>query len=233
MSTTTISDLTEFEINYFFVSPDSIRKTLTQIGASQVYPCLKQERYIYNIPDDINRVTFQNDITPYLEPGKSQAIIRLLPYGDYLRLRNEGNNTLTLSIKVHATSGRDMSEQKEAESVISEFESVFPLLKEHGFQCKNVQENYREKWQLDNTCSLTIDWWPYLEPYVEIEGDSEEIVRFWGNTLGFTDQEKAGKIGSTFGSVSHMYAITYGIAPQVMLDEEYLTFDHRPEWVNQ
>lgn len=63
----------------------------------------------------------------------------------------------------------------------------------------------RESWVLDDV-EITIDEWPYLEPYVEVDGLSEMAVKLVAEKLGF-DYSKA-----YFGSVSGLYSKKYGIS---------------------
>jgi len=80
-----------------------------------------------------------------------------------------------------------------------------------------------------------IDWWPYLEPYVEIEGLSEDMVMNNADKLGFVDKEQFGIVQSTFGSVAYIYAYTFNIPEEVMLSESQLTFNRStpPKWVRE
>ena len=229
---TMINDLIEFEINYFFVSPEKMRATLEELKAEQVHPAVLQTRLIYTIPEAI-QPKLKDTLTPYLEEQKVDDIFRLLPYGNYLRLRNEVNDSWALSIKVHASKYGLMTDQKEAESWISKekIQEIRTVLGNSDFTLKNYQENYREKWKLSEECTLTIDWWPHLKPYVEIEGTSEATVLSWAEKLDLVALEEKGEVQSTFASVSEMYAYTYGIDPSIMLSEQFLTFKQTPSWV--
>jgi hypothetical protein len=68
------------------------------------------------------------------------------------------------------------------------------------------QESKRELWQLGDT-EVTIDTWPCVKPFVEIEGKSERAVRKVAWVLGF-DYSKA-----VFGSVGAVYHMKFGVWP--------------------
>lgn len=53
---------------------------------------------------------------------------------------------------------------------------------------------------------VVIDEWPFLYPYIEIEGDSEYRVRSTAEKLGFDYKD------AYFGSVDGLYAKEYGIS---------------------
>lgn len=63
-----------------------------------------------------------------------------------------------------------------------------------GLTDKFYQENRRVQYRLDGV-ELDVDYWSQLEPYLEIEGDSWEVVDSMAEKLGFGLAEK--KIFST------------------------------------
>lgn len=67
----------------------------------------------------------------------------------------------------------------------------------------------RELWDLDGV-EVTIDEWLFLEPYVEVEGKSEEAVKQASEKLGF-DYSKA-----IFNSVDKLYIQKYGVSEDVI-----------------
>lgn len=227
------NNLTEYEINYYFIDLVEMKNSLIKENAKQEYKQVLQKRYIYTIPIDIKSQIslLKKELFGFIQPEKEEDIFRLLPYGDYLRIRDEGNGIVTLSVKVHAKKDGNMNDQKEAESIIYDVESIQRILEKYGFIIKNIQENMREKWRLSQECTLTIDWWPFLQPYVEIEGVSEQTVFYWADKLGLTVLEKKGLLKSTFSSVSEIYSETFGINPNIMLSEKILTFDKKPDWI--
>jgi adenylate cyclase, class 2 len=114
--------------------------------------------------------------------------------GGWLRVRDEQDN-ITMSLKIVANNGR----------IEDQFESACEMLAMIGGEKKAYQENRRELWRLDGA-DITIDEWPYLEPFVEIEAESEKIVKRVAKKLGFDYR------AAYFGSVDGLYATAYGIS---------------------
>lgn len=118
----------------------------------------------------------------------------------WLRVRDEGDE-VTLSLK-HIT-GDKIEEQKELCLVVDSFDNAVELLETIGCEQKSYQETKRELWRLENV-DITIDEWPFLEPFVEVEGKSEEEVRKVSEKIGF-DYSKA-----LFCNVMKLYNMKYG-----------------------
>ena len=91
---------------------------------------------------------------------------------------------------------------KEYEIVVSDFQSTVELLKSAGLPYRSLQESKRETWKLGDA-EIVLDEWPWLNPYVEIEGNSEAHVREISEQLGF-DWENA-----LFGDVMAAYRVQY------------------------
>ena len=121
--------------------------------------------------------------------------------GGWLRVRDEGDK-ITMSLKV--VDGASIENQKETQLVVDNFDSAVSLLESIGCENKAYQETKRELWEVDGV-EVTIDEWPFLEPFVEIEGKSEEDVKGVSEKLGF-DYSQA-----KFGAVDTLYAERYGI----------------------
>lgn len=228
-----MKDFTEYEINYFFVDADEVRANLQAMGATLEYDKVFQKRYIFKIPEQVKVKELSSKLDSYTQQGSLEGFMYLLPYGDYVRIRDEGNQKITFSVKIHTYHEGKMSDQKEAELEISQPEEVKNILIESGFSIKNYQENYREKWDIGDECTLTIDWWPYLDPYVEIEGESEDRVMEKAHQLGLIEKENSSLLQSTVGSVAYIYACTYNMSEDEMLSESELTFNLStpPKWV--
>lgn len=190
---------TEWEATFWPVGKDDARKRLTSVGAVRT----REDRLM-------RRVNL------YLPEG---AEIR-----GFARVRDEGGR-ITLSVK--DMSGTKMDEQKESEVVVDSFEEAEDLLRALGCRDKNYQETRREEWSMDNV-SICIDEWPFLEPFVEIEGESEEAVRTVAKRLGFAWEE------ARFCSADRLYAERYGVEPSfVNQGIPRLTFGMEDPFKNQ
>ncbi|MBN1585527.1 CYTH domain-containing protein [Candidatus Uhrbacteria bacterium] len=173
---------TEYEATYINVDKDEIRNRLRDAGAELVKPEFLQKRAVFNLPAG-------HEID-----------------GGWLRVRDE-QDRITMTLKV--VDGNRIENQREIEMEISDFESGRSLLSAMGATEKSYQENRRELWSIDGV-DVTIDEWPFLEPYVEIEGQSEDSVRAVSEKLGF-DYDDA-----MFCSVGTIYAKKYGIDEDII-----------------
>ena len=74
-----------------------------------------------------------------------------------------------------------------------------------------------------NGVEVTIDTWPGLKPFAEIEGSTEIIVREVSQELGF-DFEKA-----MFGSIDLVYEKELGILAKKIITLPEITFSNPPK----
>ena len=90
-----------------------------------------------------------------------------------IRLRTNGNKT-TLTIKeIKDRYAIDGTEELEVE--VDDFDNTNFILNQLGYKARNYQENYRKVFVLDNT-EISIDSWPLIPTYVEIEGKNNNDV---------------------------------------------------------
>lgn len=184
----------EYEATFTNVNKDDIRQKLKTVGATKVKDEFLQRRSVFRLPAS-------NQIE-----------------GGWLRVRDEGDR-VTMSLKI--IDGETIADQKEIQIVVDSFTQAKELLVSIGCQEKAFQESRRELWLLDRV-EITIDEWPFLEPFVEVEGDSEEIVKAVAEKLGF-DYSQA-----KFCSVDTLYSEKYGLSvdrinnqtPQILFDME-------------
>jgi len=167
----------EYEATFRNINKDEIRERLKKVGALLVRPEYLQKRIPFHLPGDKRHE------------------------GKFIRVRDEGDK-VTLSLKVF--DGEKIENQKEICLSVSSFDDAVELLKFIGCEPKSYQESKRELWKLDDV-EIMIDEWPFLEPFVEIEGKSEEEVKKVSEKLGF-DYSLA-----LFCATSKLYAMKYGI----------------------
>jgi adenylate cyclase class 2 len=172
----------EYEATYPNVSKDNVRDKLREVGAKLIKPEFMMKRIVFELP-----------------AGHE------IP-GGWLRVRDEGDK-ITMSLKI--VDGDKIENQKEICLKIDNYNEGVKFLESIGAKQKAYQESYRELWLMDNV-EVTIDEWPYLEPYVEIEGKSEEEVRAVSKKLGF-DYSQA-----LFCSVDTLYNKKYGTPIEVI-----------------
>jgi len=184
----------EYEATFTNVDKNKIREKLSSLGAYQKRKEYLQKRSVFNLPKG-------NEIK-----------------GGWLRVRDEGER-ITMSLKV--VDGGKIEDQKETQLVVDSFDEARKFLLGIFCQEKAFQESRRELWLLDGV-EVTIDEWPFLEPFVEVEGSSEESVKQVSEKLGF-DYGLA-----KFCSVDILYNEKYGTSldeinnktPKILFDME-------------
>ncbi len=168
---------TEYEATFIDINREDIRARLNKVGATLIKPDFLMKRIVFELP-----------------------IGHEIP-GGWLRVRDEGDKT-TMSLKI--VNGDKIEDQKEICLKIDNFAEGVKFLEAIGAKSKAYQESRRELWILDNV-EVTIDEWPYLEPYVEVEGKSEKEVRSVSGKLGFNYAQ------ALFCSVDTLYNKKYGV----------------------
>jgi len=172
----------EYEATFINIDKNEILEKLKKAGAALVKPEFLQTRAVFDFP-----------------------LGHEIPYG-WLRVRNEGNQ-ITMSIKV-VKEGK-IDDQKEICLKVDNFENAILFLKTSGCCQKSFQESKRAIWQLDSA-EITIDEWPFLEPLVEIEGESEKKVKMVSEKIEF-DWTQA-----KFCAVDAVYAKKYNLPEDVI-----------------
>lgn len=184
----------EFEATFIDIDTAAVREKLKSLGAT----CLKPETLM-------RRVVF-------FPPQEVQ--------GGWLRVRDEGD-VITMSLK--QVTGSKIEDQKEVMLRIHDFTSGVNLLEALGARKKAYQETRREAW-LYRDVEITIDTWPGLDPFVEVEGHNEDDVKSVANTLGLNYNE------ALFGSVDIIYEKKLGIPPDIInMHTPEITFENPPK----
>lgn len=161
----------EFEVFFLDIDVDDIQRKLSEIDAQ------KEGEYFYR------RRVFDY---PDFRMNKDYA---------WLRLRDEGEKVM-LAFKKWV---RDEEKMKEIEVEVGDFEAVTHILKSIGLIEKHYAENKRIRWTKDGT-EFDVDFWPELEPYLEIEAQNWEKVNEAIASLGLDPKDQRR------GSVSDVYA---------------------------
>jgi adenylate cyclase class 2 len=181
----------EYEAKFLNVDKDQIRKHLKDAGAELVRPEYLQKRIPFNLPKEKHSIH------------------------SWLRVRDEGDK-ITLSLKM--VDGDKIDNQKEICLEVDSFDNAVSLLESIGCERKSYQETKRELWKLDDT-EITLDEWPFLEPFVEVEGNSEAAVKSVSEKIGFNYNN------AVFGAVGKIYKMKYGIAPDEVNNLPKIIFD--------
>ena len=166
---------TEIEVKFLNVDFTQLREKLTQLGATCEQPMRLMRRAIIEPP-------------------------HLAEKDAFVRVRDEGDK-VTLTYKQFDDHDA-FSGVQEIETVVGDFDATVALLEKAGLPHKSLQESRRETWRRGEV-EVVLDEWPWLLPYVEIEGHSEEAVQNVAHELGF-DWGNA-----VFGSVTVAYQVQY------------------------
>lgn len=156
----------EIEAKFLNVNHDELRKKLKALGATCEAPMRLMRRRNFDFPD--RRLDKQKN--------------------GWVRVRDEGNK-ITMSYK--QLNSRALDGTHEVNLTIDSFEAACSFLESIGLESKTVQETKRESWRLDR-CEIELDEWPWVKPYIEIEGPDEKSLR-----------ELAAKIGLDWSKVCH------------------------------
>jgi len=179
----------EYEATFENIDKDEVRDKLVKAGAKLIKP-----ETLYK------RETFKSKIDPI---------------NAWMRVRDEGDK-ITMSHKV--STGDKIDDQKEICLTVDNFENAVDFLDSLGYEKKAFQETKREIWNLEGV-EITIDEWPFLEPFVEVEGESEEVVKMASEKIGF-DYSTA-----LFCAVGILYKRKYGMHPDEINNLPGITFD--------
>ncbi|MBU0661154.1 CYTH domain-containing protein [Patescibacteria group bacterium] len=168
---------TEYEASFYPIKPEKIREKLIDIGAKQKRKQYKQTRTVFAFPK-----------------GHEMK-------GAFLRVRDEAGR-ITMTIKMIAAE-EGIERQKEIELVVDDYEQALEFVSTLGATQKSVQETKRELWEYKGV-EIMIDWWPFLEPIIEIEGESEAVVCTLAEQLGFNWDD------AIFDTIDAVYTKVYG-----------------------
>ena len=166
---------TEIEVKFLDVDFNLLREKLTQLGATCVQPMRLMRRVIIEPPELAEKDAF-------------------------VRVRDEGDK-VTLTYK-QFDDHTAFSGVQEIEVSVSDFDATVALLARVGLPHKSFQESRRETWAYKRA-EIVLDKWPWLSPYIEIEGTSEDDVKEVAADLGFDWSE------AVFGSVTVAYQAQY------------------------
>jgi adenylate cyclase, class 2 len=168
---------TEIEVKFANINIEQVRQALTAAGATCVQPMRLMKRALIEEPHHQDEHAF-------------------------IRIRDEGDKT-TLTFKRRAdAAAAAIDSVKEVEVEVSDFDKTVTIFSEAGWHYKTFQESKRETWTCDNT-EVVIDEWPWLKPYIEIEGESEAEIKQVAEKLGLSWDDVL------FGHIDALYEMQY------------------------
>lgn len=138
----------EIEAKFLNIDFEQIRAKLSSLGGQLVKPMRM-----------MHRVTID---TPAMKAKDA-----------FLRVRDEGDK-VTMTYKQFDALALDGV--KEIEITTDSFDNAVELLTAAGLPHHSLQESRRETWELGEV-EIVLDEWPWLNPYIEIEGPAEDSVK--------------------------------------------------------
>lgn len=167
---------TEIEVKFLHIDPEDVRLRLKELGAELEKPMRLMRRVMLDHED-----------------GRYQSEKQT----ETLRVRDEGDK-VTVTYKSY----NETNYPYEAEVTVSSYDEMVRIFDAIGLRGYSFQESKRETWHYGDV-EVVIDIWPWLDPYIEIEGQSEESIKQAAADLGFDWQE------SKYGSVDTAYKDQY------------------------
>jgi adenylate cyclase class 2 len=145
----------------------------------------------------------------------------------WIRIRDEGDK-ITLTFK--QSEENEFGGAKEIEVSVSDYKKTIDIFLSLGMTVHSDQETKRESWLLNNV-QIELDEWPWLNPFIEIEANSEEEVKSTAENLGFKWDDVQ------FGSVIVAYEKQYPKVNEMGIkisSEPKINFDlPKPEWLKE
>jgi adenylate cyclase, class 2 len=191
---------TELEAKFLDVDSEKIRAALEKSGAKLIHVERLMRRRNFDFPDR-----------------------RLYHAGGWVRVRDEGDKT-TLSYKL--TVDDTLEGTKELCVTVDDFDKTSELLLAIGMYQKSYQETKRERWDFEGI-EVTIDTWPWIPTFVEIEGGSEQRLKTVAAKLGL-DWGKA-----VHGAVAPVYCLYYDVTVDEVNGWPEIKFVSVPDWLEK
>ncbi len=180
------------------------------------------EATFINIDKDALRAKLKQLGATMIQPEiNMKRVIFELPGAAFARVRNEGNKIVMTYKRIHENT---LTGTEEVNVEIDDYDAGVNFLKGIGLEAKAYQETLREEWKLDNV-DIDIDTWPWLPPYVEIEGPSPQAVEDVATKLGFSLKN------AHYGSVDEIYKLYYDVSSHDINYCPEITFTDVPEWL--
>lgn len=189
---------TEIEAKFTQIDPQILRDRLKDLGAVLVHPEILMRRNAFDFPDQ-----------------------RLYKIGAWVRVRQEYDK-ITLSYK--QVNDRTLHGTKEINIVVDDYDKTNNFLNSIGLVSKSYQETKRETWMFKDV-EITIDTWPWIPTFVELEGPTEEKVKEVAQDLHL-DWDRA-----LFGSVEPVYQMHYDVTNEEINCWEEIIFCPEPQWL--
>lgn len=189
---------TEIEAKFLNIDVAALREKLESLGAKMVYPERPMKRKNFDFP--------------------SRSLDKM---GGWARVRDEGDK-VTMSYK--QVDDLTLHGVKEVVVGVSSFEGACSFCAAIGLEEKAYQETKREMWHFGNS-EITIDTWPWIPTFVELESQSEEEIKALATKLGFDWKD------ALHGSVEYAYQKYFDVKPEELYNWKRIAFEPIPDWL--
>jgi len=189
---------TEIEAKFLDVNLPILRKKLKKIGAKLIHHEFLMKSKTFDFPDK-----------------------RLEKIGAWIRVRNEYDK-ITLSYK--CLLDRTLHGTKETMIKIDDFDQACNFLLLLDLVLVSFHETKRETWKYKGS-EVTIDTWPWIPSFVEIESPTENELKEIANILGFKWSS------ALHGSVEIVYQRYFDVTEAEVDNWETITFIPVPKWL--
>jgi adenylate cyclase class 2 len=190
---------TEIEAKFLHVNHAELREKLKALGAICEQPLRQMRRKNYDHPDGRLGTEFHG----------------------WVRLRDEGDK-ITLSYK--QLNDRTLHGTKEVSLTVNSYDATDSFLQAIGLAPNSFQETKRESWRIGDV-QIELDEWPWIDPFIEIEGPSEAAVHETAETLGLVWDD------AVYGSVEIAYQAAYDVTEDEIDSWQEITFTPVPSWL--
>jgi len=185
----------ELEAKFTDIEPAKTRLVLKKAGAVLVHPEILMRRKVYE-----HTTNKQND---------------------WFRVREEYGK-ITLSYKKLVN--RTLHGTQDITYTVPDFEQACRFLEAAQLKFISYQETKRETWKLGGV-EITIDTWPWIPTFVEIEAGDEPTLKTTAEKLGFKWQD------AIHGSVENVYIQHFNVTEKEIDDWPDIKFIPVPEWL--
>lgn len=195
----------EIEVKFLNVDFDDVRARLKKLGAVCEQPMRLMRRVVIDYPD-----------------RKLQAT------GDsWVRVRDEGDK-ITLTFK--RTTEHEFGGAQEIEVSVSDYQKTIDIFLAMGLIVHTDQETKRETWKLGEV-EVVLDEWPWIPPFIEIEGMSHDKVKSAAEALGYRWNDAV--FGSAVVAYEHHYPRSKDTGVKISQEPEIKFSLPVPDWLKK
>jgi adenylate cyclase, class 2 len=152
----------EIEVKILDIDVEDIRNKLLTLGAEKIFD------------GEVHAFAFDLPNNNFHENG---SFVRVRKVGDKAELCFKGKKE-----------DSQFKSQEEIEVNVSEFMTTVKILENIGLKKFHDGKKHRESYKIENT-RFEIDNWEKVDPFLEIEAPTEEIVKEYVEKLGFTMEQ--------------------------------------------